>query len=123
MAILATAGVALLAWANTSLQSIARLRDRTLSNQLVRSSVLFMQDVDIFHHPTGEASMGDYALSWRADPVEPPIRGRTIAGTPSDYQMALFRADVKILLDAEQVGAFAVTLVGFEHVPPDAARF
>jgi general secretion pathway protein I len=116
LVLIATAGMAVFSWINSSLAGLNRVQEKTKLQEVNRSAMSYMQTVNPMIRPSGVAEMGVYEIHWQSSLVEPPRMGSGQLGGTSLYELALYDTHVQILLEGKDVTAFELRLVGFRQI-------
>ena len=115
LTLIATVGMAIFSWINSSLASLNRVQEKTIRQEVGRSAVSYMQTVNPMIQPSGEAEMGAYEIQWQSHLLEPAKMGSGHLGGSSLYELALYDTHVQVRLEESEVTAFDVRLVGFRQ--------
>lgn len=117
LTLVASTGLALMAWINTSLQAVSRLQERDAEAQLKLAAVQLIQTVNPSLRPEGELRIGTVELRWRSKPAGPATVSAGFGGAGvGQYTMQLFEADV-LARDADTAVevTFRATLLGYRN--------
>ena len=117
LVLLASVGMALFSWINTSVMSLQRVRDANLESEATLNVIEYMQTINPILKPDGKADLGGYSLAWHATQLGPLRDG---AGYPAGiglWQLGLYETDVKITRE-NQVPWFSLKLkqVGYQRI-------
>ena len=115
LVLIATIGMAIFSWINSSLANLNRVREKTLLQEVGRSAVSYMQTVNPMIQPSGKAEMGAYEIHWQSRQLEPAKMGSGHLGGNSLYELALYDTHVWVRLEKSEVTTFDVRLVGFRQ--------
>ena len=115
LTLIATVGMAIFSWINSSLASLNRVQEKTIRQEVGRSAVSYMQTVNPMIQPSGKAEMGAYEIHWQSRQLEPAKMGSGHLGGSSLYELALYDAHVQVKLEESEVATFDVRLVGFRQ--------
>lgn len=102
MVLIAGAGMALFAWINGSIASLASLQEANQRSDATVNILEYMDGVNPMMAPEGTATLGSYSIRWRSEPVAPPVDGVNYPRGKSLYQLALYRVDVSVLAEDGQ---------------------
>ncbi len=117
MALVATIGMALLAWINTNLLTLQRIEDKQRELAVTRTAIAFLEGVNFFSMPIGVTDLGPYRIEWTATPSEPVRDARSLLGggmTP--YQIGLFEAQVRVTEGNNLRAQFSFRQIGYAQV-------
>ena len=97
LTLLAGTGVALFTWINQNLEAASRLRFHEQRAQLLLSAQALVDTVNPMQAPTGQFEVGDLALTWQAEAVEPPRANATFNPEfpAGPWQVGLYRVQVQ----------------------------
>jgi general secretion pathway protein I len=97
LALLAGTGMALFSWIQQNLDAASRLRGHEQRAQLLLSAQALVETVNPMRTPSGQLDAGDLALTWQAEPIEPPRANATFnPETPAGpWQVGLYRLQVQ----------------------------
>lgn len=112
MVLIATTGMALLAWINSSLMSLRRVQELERNQQIMRNALAYMEHINPMQTPHGEKALEPYRISWQARPVAPEKKGIG----QSLFQLGLYDTQVRISKDGQEVGRFTVRQAGYKQV-------
>lgn len=121
LVIFSMVAVSLYAWQNTNILTIQRAQAHARDNQLVRSALAVIDDVNPMQSPQGTRALGPYKVTWTAQPVLPARDGVTQVGALSLFSVGLFEMHVQVLDNDRLVTAFQVRQVGYRQVRKPAA--
>lgn len=118
LTLIATSGLALMAWINTGIAEAARLQERDAQAQLKLAATQFVQTVNPLAQPEGEIEMGALRVRWRAEPDGAATTSAAFVGAGlGQFRMQLFstRVQARDLASAVDV-EFTATLLGYRYV-------
>lgn len=123
LTLIASTGLALMAWINSSLSAASRLQERDAEAALKLAAVQALQTVNPVTRPEGELELGSLRLRWQSAPKGPPSTSAGLAG-PGAFRVQLFDAKV-IARDASTAAEveFSATLLGFQYTGAGRAQF
>jgi len=116
MAIVASFGMAIFAWINANLNTLNKIQSKSEHDQIVRTVVEYMQDIDIMEQPEGNENIGQYSVFWKSTLIEPVKDGANRTGGKSEFEVGLYLADVSVNYDTKLMASFSVRLVGYKKV-------
>ena len=96
LTLIATAGVALFAWINTSLQSLARVQEANARAEASANALEYLGRVNPMAAPEGTVDLGAYSLTWKATPLTEAQDGTNYPQGMSLFRLALFQTRVTI---------------------------
>lgn len=97
LALLAGTGMALFGWIHQNLDSASRLRGHEQRALLLLSAQALVDTVNPTRTPSGQLEAGDLALTWQAEPIEPPRANATFnpENRAGPWQVGLYRLQVQ----------------------------
>ncbi len=118
LVIIASAGLALFSWLNTSIASLRRVEDANARSAAMVNAIEFMQSVNPMLRPEGRMDLGEYRIGWQASAITNVIDGSGYPRGISHYQLALYDTVVKATRGArdDYWFEFRLKLVGFKRV-------
>lgn len=116
LAIVATAGLALFAAMNQSIQMALRAESARKSDTAMRNALAWMEIVNPALTPIGEKRLGSMELEWKSEPVEPPRDAMTGYLQAGLYQIGLYDVVVNIRSDDGVSASFHLRKVGYRQV-------
>jgi general secretion pathway protein I len=115
MLLIATVGIAVFDWINSSLDTLSRLQEHRLGQEAVRNALSFMETVNPTEKPRGETAMGNCVIRWESRLTEPEKDG---AGHPfgvSLYRLGLYDTHVQIERNKKQIAEFVLRQTGYRQ--------
>lgn len=118
LVVLASAGMALFSWLNSSTGALRRVEDANARSAATVNAVEFMQSVNPMLRPEGRMELGDYNIRWQATPLTTVVDGTDYPRGLSQYQLALYDTLVKATRGPrdEYWFEFKLKLVGYKKV-------
>jgi general secretion pathway protein I len=116
LVLIASVGMALYSWINSSLGSLNRVKENTFHQEVTRNAMSFMQTINPMTQPSGESDVGFYNISWQSQLVGPPKVGSGLLGGTSLYELALYDTSVHVAFRQEEITAFDMRLVGYRQI-------
>jgi general secretion pathway protein I len=117
LVLIATTGMALFSWLNSNLITLNRVQDSNTENAATLNALEYMHTINPMLTPEGQADLGAYQLSWKAEPTTEPRDG---AGYPYGiglYQLRLFDTQVALNTASGQAWlTFSLKQVGHKKV-------
>lgn len=117
MVLIATTGMALFSWINSNLITLNRVQEANAESAATSNVVDYMNTVNPMLTPQGEAGLGAYRMSWKANTSTDPRDG---AGYPygiSQYQLALYDTQIRVQkADGQPWFDFTLQQVGYKQV-------
>jgi len=114
MVIMATAGVALLAWMSNTLSSLNRIEAARDRDEATMAALEYLSSINPSQRPEGEMDLGRYELQWTAETLEPYREGMGPRGGSSLFQVALYRLEVSVS-DGDREYHFSVRQAGWDQ--------
>jgi len=115
LTLIASTGLALMAWINTNLSAAVRLQERDAEAALKLAAVQAIQPVNPLVQPAGELALGTMRLRWDCAPKGQPSMSSGLGG-PGAFRVQLFEA--KVIARDESTNAeveFSATLLGYQY--------
>lgn len=116
MVVMATALLALYAWLSSSTLGLTRAQAQTRALQDARSALAMMETVNPMLEPSGQRRLGDIEVDWESTTAAARRSGRTRAGRPSLFDVALYEVQVTVRRDGSPEHTFALRRAGWEAV-------
>lgn len=116
LALIASAGMALFAWINTSLQSLSRVQEVNARAAATINVLEYMAQVNPMAAPQGAADLGVYRLAWNAAPISAIDDGTNYPQGLSLYQLALYETRVSVMRATGDWFEFRLRQVGYKKV-------
>ncbi len=115
--LLASLGLALFAWINSSVISLQHIRDANTESEATLNILEYMQSVNPMISPQGNADLGGYSFSWQAKLTTPILDGRGFSGGVSLWQFGMYDTDVSVRRDESLPWfEFQMKQVGYKRV-------
>lgn len=116
LAVLSAVGLALFAMLNQSLQMMGRAERAREADAALRNAVAWMEQVNPMEMPTGREAWGEVVVSWRADPVEPPLERATGQHAAGLYRIGLYDVELRVERSGQLVAETRMRRVGWQQV-------
>ena len=116
LAILASAGLALFASMNQSVQIVSRAEASREADSALRNALAWMETVNPAQSPQGEQALGDVTLRWSAEPVEPERDAMTGYLQAGLYRVGLYRVRLELWRDGRTIATTDLHRVGYLQV-------
>ena len=100
--------LALYQWLGVNLITLQRVGERREAVAAVRSALELSRGINPMATPHGRREIGGLVMEWDATPVEPSRTGRTQAGFPTLFDVGLYRMEVRVLRDEQELDRFSV---------------
>lgn len=107
---------ALYGWLSTNMITLERIRDRQEIEAAMHSALDMVRRTNPMETPSGERQAGHLLVSWTSVLVEPARPNVGQSGTPAIFNVGLYDANVRVLRDGRELGAFRVRQVGWKQV-------
>ncbi|OUD14311.1 prepilin-type N-terminal cleavage/methylation domain-containing protein [Thioflexithrix psekupsensis] len=121
LVLIATVGMALLSWLNSSLDSLSRMEHAQRRIEATRNALAFIDTLNPMQNPQGEAEIGVYTFRWQANLVKPEQDGVNHLGAQSLYKLGLYQVTIDIFQFNQLITQLSLTQVGYEQVRQPAA--
>jgi general secretion pathway protein I len=115
MLLIATVGMAVFDWINSSLDTLLRLQEHHLREQAVRNALSFMETVNPMEKPRGETVMGECIIRWDSQLTEPEKDGVGHPAGVSLYRLGLYHTHIKIETNGNQIAELVLHQVGYRQ--------
>lgn len=116
LTILATAGLALFAAMNQSVQMAQRAEDARRADSAVRNAMAWMETVNPALHPDGEQQLGEVTLRWSSELVEPARDVMTGYLQTGLFEVGLYRVSLELSVDGRVLTTAEIRRVGYRQV-------
>ncbi len=116
LALMASAGMALLSWINSNLISLQRVQAAQTRQNAIRDALAFVVTLNPQAQPDGDKDIGIYHLVWSSQPIQEAIRGISKWGDEGLYSASLYETTVRIEQDSTLITEFSVRLAGYKQV-------
>ena len=116
--IVATTGMALFAWINSSLETMARVKAHGHQEQAQLTALEFVKGINPMKNPNGQMVAGSYKIFWEAESIGPARQGAGYPGGKSPFRLKLYKTRVRVLMknrekEYERIASFYLRQVGF----------
>ena len=117
MVLIATTGMALFSWINSNLITLNRVQEANAESAATTNVVDYMNTVNPMLLPQGEANLGAYRISWKANVGTDPRDGAGYPYGTSLYQLALYQTQIRVQkADGQPWFDFTLQQVGYKQV-------
>lgn len=116
LTILATAGLALFAAMNQSVQMVSRAEKSREADSALRNAMAWMETVNPAQTPEGEQKLGEVTLRWTSEPVEEPRDAMTGYLQAGLYRVGLYQVRLELLRDGRPMAETSMRRVGYVQV-------
>lgn len=117
LVLISATGMALFGWINSSLGSLARLRDADARAEATVNALEYMNSVNPMLIPEGRADLGAYRIRWRAAAATAAQDGANYPQGISLYQLALYDTAIRVeKMDGSPWFELTLRQVGFKKV-------
>lgn len=116
LVIFSMVAMTLYGWQSVNLHTLQRAEAHARENEVSRSALSLLAQVNPMLTPTGERPLGPLKVQWKAQLMQPVKPGVSALGIPDLFQLGLYRMDVRILDGARLVTEFHVRQVGFKQI-------
>lgn len=116
LALLASVGMALFSWLNSSLISLRRVQEVATVQTVARNALAYLDTINPMVTPLGETELGEWRIRWQAREVEPTHEG---AGYPSGiglFAVGLYDTQVRLERNGRIIEEFVLRQVGYRKV-------
>lgn len=124
MALVATLGIAVFAWVNTTLANLNRIDQHMRRETVLDNALAFIQTINPMQEPQGEHLLGAYRIKWHSRPMmAAPRRSRGSAPNVSGlYELNLFTVTVSVFEKSLLFAEFEVQLAGYRRFEESTHR-
>lgn len=116
LTIMATAGLALFAAMNQSVQMAQRAETARQADSALRNAVAWMETVNPAVTPDGEQELGDVRLRWHSELVEPARDAMTGYMQAGLFEVGLYRVTLELSIDGRPLTTAEIRRVGYRQV-------
>lgn len=116
MVLLATVGMALFSWINTSLIGLNRAEAAAARSQAINNALEYMEQVNPAEQPDGMVELGALGIKWQSSEVEPLRDGMNPAGSKGFYRLGLYDTEVKVFMEDNEIATFSLRQAGYRQV-------
>ncbi len=118
MTLVATLGIALFAWINSTLANLNRIGEHMRRETAMDNALAFMQTINPMLEPQGEHLLGTYRIKWSSSPIRAtPRRSRSMAlNTPGWYELNLFTMTTSVFEETLLLAEFEIQAVGYRQL-------
>lgn len=116
MVVMSTAMLALYGWLSSSVLGINRAQANALALQDSRAALALIETVNPMLEPRGERTVAGLTVQWTSTEVAPRRSGRSRAGMPTLFDLALYEVQVDVARNGRPVRSFALRRAGWEAV-------
>lgn len=109
-------------WVGNNLSSLGKVRDLALEESAVQQAIAELEQVDLGLQPAGVIDWKGLRIGWRAELLTPVRQGRTGAGAPGFYDLALYDVELDLANGSRVLGRQQLRMVQYAlaHRPEDA---
>lgn len=97
LVLLATAGLALFSWINTSLDGLSRVESASRRIADERNALEYLRTINPMDRPVGETRLLDLVVKWRSTPLQSPVPNLTDAQTSGAFMVALYETELTLV--------------------------
>ena len=124
MVLIATAGLALFAWINSSFVNLSRIQAANARALAEGNALQFIQTVNPMKTPDGNTTLGNLRIEWRSRALTEPRTNLGESEGPGPFTLALYEIEVSVeQLPEVPRDTFLIRQVGFTRVPYQADPF
>lgn len=117
LVLIGTTGMALFGWINSNIITLNRVQEINAENAATINAVEYMNNINPMISPEGQANLGAYRLSWKAEPTIEPRDGANYPYGISLYQLGIYQTRITIQKpDGPFWFAFTLQQVGYKKV-------
>lgn len=116
LVIFSMVAMVLYGWQSVNLHSLQRAEAHARDNQLTRSALGVLAQVNPMLTPTGERPLGQLSVRWVATLMQPAKPGVTAVGLPDLFELGLYRVDVQVTDGERTLTTFQMRQVGYKQI-------
>lgn len=118
MTLVATLGITLFAWINSTLANLNRIGEHMRRETATDNALAFMQTINPMQEPQGERLVGTSRIKWTSKPLTgSPRRSRSIAlNIPGWYELNLFTVTISVFEETLLLAEFEIQAVGYRQL-------
>lgn len=117
LVLIATTGMALFSWINSNIITLNRVQENNAENTATLNAVEYMSNINPMTSPEGQANLGSYRLSWKAEAITEPRDGSGYPFGIGLYQLSIYQTKVTIQKsDGKLWFSFTLQQVGYKKV-------
>lgn len=94
--LISTSGMALFSWINTTLITLERIKDNNAIAEAKLNVLQYMNTVNPMLAPQGAVTLGNYSISWQAEPTTPIRDNVQYPKGQGLYQIALYETTIGV---------------------------
>jgi len=115
LVLIATTGMALFSWINSSITTLNRVQEINAESVVTVNALEYMSNINPMTTPEGKANLGSCTVSWKAVADTAPRDGASYPFGISLYQLAMYQTRVTVQkLDGKFWFAFTLQQVGYK---------
>lgn len=116
LVLIATIGMALFSWLNSSFISLQRVIAQQDRQMAIRNALGFMENLNPMAQPQGNIELEEHRLTWSAHLIEPIKDGQNITGEIGFYQVGLYVVEVTLHHQNQLLATLSLRQVGYKQV-------
>lgn len=117
LVLIGTTGMALFGWINTNIITLNRVQETNAENAATINALEYMHSINPMISPEGQANLGSYRLSWKAEAATEPRDGANYPFGIGLYQLDMYQTKVTVQkADGQFWFTFALQQVGYKKV-------
>jgi general secretion pathway protein I len=116
LALIATSGIAIYSWINSSLISIYRAQENTKTQLAVGNSLEYLQTINPAEKESGTFNIANTVMTWQATPISKIEDGAGYPGGQSLYEIGLYELHVSLTQNGQPLTEFKVNQVGYKQI-------
>jgi general secretion pathway protein I len=118
LALIASVGMAIYGWINSSLIAVGRVREVVERGVLERNALEWIKTINPAQAEEGQQRIGDLWIEWRAIPQHPLKDATGYPGGSGLYQVGYYRIDVRAGWDEGEASSFSLHQIGYHQARP-----
>lgn len=103
-------------WLDVNLRTLGRIEAGREALSSGQSALDLLRRVNPMEEPSGRREVAGLVVEWLAEPLMEPTDGLGRLGSPTLYEIGLYRMDVRVSMDGRPVQVFSVRQVGWRQV-------
>ena len=117
LVLMATTGMALFSWINSSIITLNRVQQSNAENAATVNALEYMHSINPMTLPEGQANLGAYRLAWKSEALTEPRDGASYPVGVSLYQLGMYQTKITVQKsDGQFWFDFDLQQVGYKKV-------
>ena len=108
--------MAVFGWFNQNIRHLIKINDLALEEGVTEEALARLELEDFTSATSGSYQFGDYAVRWRAIPIEPPRAGVSSTGGQGLYEITLYGIELEIVYRGRLISTPKTRMTRFKKV-------